>query len=136
MNKPPMIEGRRGFVLLEAMLAVAIFAIGVISLGRCVGNCLAAERFKVEEERAGRVLQNRMAEIEAGAVGLDGPGAETLKGAFAGLKLEQSAQAVTKQNENEEDLSGLQLVNLRVSWVSGGDVQSRELVFYVLPRNL
>ena len=35
----------RGFLLLESMLAVAIFAIGILALGRCVENCLKAERF-------------------------------------------------------------------------------------------
>ena len=32
-----------GFMLLEALLAVTIFAIGVLTLGRCVSGCLSAE---------------------------------------------------------------------------------------------
>lgn len=123
---------RRSFVLLEAMLAVAIFAIGVITLGRCVSNCLAAEQLKAEDERVRRALQNRMAEIESGAVQLTNPITEELKGPFAGLTLEQTASAVEKTNEKQEELSGILDVHLRVSW-SGG-AESRELSFYVLPR--
>lgn len=131
MNRPPP---TRGFVLLEAMIAVAIFALGVITLGRCVSNCLVAEQFKVEDARARRVLQNRMAEIESGIVTLKKPLSEDLKEPFVGMKLEQTAREVKKKNEKKEDLTGLQEVTLRVSWKSGRDPQSRELIFYVLPR--
>jgi hypothetical protein len=123
---------RRSFVLLEAMLAVAIFAIGVITLGRCVSNCLAAEQLKVEDVRVRRVLQNRMAEIESGAVLVTRPITEDLKGPYAGLKLEQTASPVRKTNEKREELTGLLEVHLRVS--SSGGTQSRELSFYVLSR--
>ena len=47
-----------GFLLLESMLAVAIFGLGVIALGRCVENCLRAERIRREEGLAQRVLSN------------------------------------------------------------------------------
>ena len=50
---------KRGVMLLEAMLAVAIFAIGVITLGRCVSNCIAAERLVQEDALARRALENR-----------------------------------------------------------------------------
>src|SRR4051794_7257889 len=57
----------RGYVLLEAVLAVAIFALGMLALGHCISQGLMAERVKTEDARARRVLQNRFAEIEAGA---------------------------------------------------------------------
>src|SRR5258707_1385616 len=57
-----MNSNRKGFVLLEALVAVAIFAIGVIALGRCVSNCLAAERLRFEDARSRQVLENRLAE--------------------------------------------------------------------------
>ena len=63
---------KRGVMLLEAMLAVAIFAIGVITLGRCVSNCIAAERLVQEDALARRALENRWAEIESGAVLVSG----------------------------------------------------------------
>src|SRR5205823_8553433 len=56
------------FVLLEVMLGVLIFSIGVLALGQCVNNCIAAESARNDDQRARLALENRMAEIEAGEV--------------------------------------------------------------------
>jgi hypothetical protein len=113
------------------MLAVAIFALGVLSLGRCVSHCLVAEQFKMEDARARRVLQNRMVEIEGGVVSSQEPIIEKI----AGMRLEQRARPLEKRNELDEELVGLQAVTLRVTWDSGKTPHSRELIFYVQPRD-
>ena len=131
---------KRGVMLLEAMLAVAIFAIGVITLGRCVSNCIAAERLQQEDALARRALENRWAEIESGAVvlGAQGGGStsstDELKGPFAGMKLKTVSVPVEKKNEKEEKIAGISAVTLTVVWESGGEEQSKELIFYVYPR--
>ena len=131
---------KRGVMLLEAMLAVAIFAIGVITLGRCVSNCIAAERLVQEDALARRALENRWAEIESGAVvlGAQGGGStsstDELKGPFAGMKLKTVSVPVEKKNEKEEKIAGISAVTLTVAWESGGEEQSKELIFYVYPR--
>jgi Tfp pilus assembly protein PilV len=125
----------RGFVLLEAMLAVAIFALGMLALGRCVSAGLAAEQFKAEDARARRVLENRLAEIEAGAVPIDKTLTETLKEPFAGFKLTQTPTELKMQNEKKEDLAGLYAVNIEVSWSSGRDKSSKSLIVYVQKRD-
>ena len=131
---------KRGVMLLEAMLAVAIFAIGVITLGRCVSNCIAAQRELEEDALARRALENRWAEIEAGAVPLptQGGGSATttdeLKGPFAGMKMKTVSVPVKKKNEKEEKIEGISAVTLTVVWESGGEEQSKELIFYVYPR--
>ena len=129
---------KRGVMLLEAMLAVAIFAIGVITLGRCVSNCVAAQRLKEEDVLARRALENRWAEIESGAVRLAASGgasaAEDLKGPFAGMKLKTLTVPVKKKNEKEEKIEGISAVTLTATWESGGEEQSKELIFYVSPR--
>ena len=55
----------RGFMLLEIMLAVFIFTMGVIALGASLTQCVNAQRLRNESERARLALQNRMAEIQA-----------------------------------------------------------------------
>ena len=129
---------KRGVMLLEAMLAVAIIAIGVITLGRCVSNCISAERLVQEDALARRALENRWAEIESGAVRLAASGgasaAEDLKGPFAGMKLKTLTVPVKKKNEKEEKIVGISAVTLTVAWESGGEEQSKELIFYVYPR--
>ena len=74
----------RGFMLLEALLAVTIFALGVLTLGRCVSACLSAERLKAEDALARRALENRWAEIESGAVQMTNESTEELKAPFEG----------------------------------------------------
>ena len=130
----------RGVMLLEAMLAVAIFAIGVITLGRCVGYCISAERQVQEAALARRALENRWAEIESGAVvlGAQGGGStsstDELKGPFAGMKLKTVSVPVKKKNEKEEKIEGISAVTLTVTWESDREEQSKELIFYVYPR--
>ena len=127
-----------GFVLLEAMIAVAIFAIGVLALGKSVSGCVAAQQFKLEDGLARRALENRMAEIEAGAVVIMPPGpggssgqADELKAPFEGMKMKQSVVVVKKKNEDEQDITGILGVTLEVSWKSGGETHAKELTFYV-----
>ncbi len=125
---------RAGFVLLEAMIAVAIFALGVISLGRCVSNCVAAERFKAEDARARRVLENRMAEIEAESVTIANASEEKLKAPFEGMTLKQRRVELKKKNEKKVEMTGLYAVMLEVTWLSDRETQSRQMTFYVHPR--
>src|ERR1700736_7064900 len=58
------IGGQIGFALYEVMLGVAIFALGVLALGRAVQNCLNASTLNAEENRVRQILSNRMAEIQ------------------------------------------------------------------------
>lgn len=125
---------RRGFVLLEAMLAVAIFALGVLALGRSVNACLAAEQFKAEDAWARRALENRLAEIEAGSVPLDKPLVEDLKEPFVGLQLTQTPKVLKRQNEKREELAGLYALTVEVTWKSRGEKQSKALIVYVQSR--
>src|SRR5204863_5017178 len=54
-----------GFALYEVLLGVAIFAVGILALGRAVENCLNASMLNAEEEAVRQMLSNRMAEIQA-----------------------------------------------------------------------
>ena len=58
----------RGFALYEVLLGLAIFVIGVLSLGRAVENCLNASALSEEENRVRQLLANRMAEVQASPV--------------------------------------------------------------------
>ncbi len=128
------VREERGFWLLEALLAVAIFSWGILALGGAVNNCIAAQRIKQEDVRARLALNNRMAEIEAGSVQLADSAVEDLKDAFEGMKLKQTRVPLKRKNEKEQDISGIYAVTLQVSWKSDGQELSRELDFYVYPR--
>ncbi len=126
---------RRGFWLLEALIAVGIFALGVLALGSAVNNCLVANNMQQDDTRARLALGNRMAEIEAGAVPLSDSTTEDLKGTFQGMKLKQTRVPLKRKNEKEQDITGIYAVTLLVSWKADGQDLSREISFYVYPRN-
>ncbi|EDY17408.1 hypothetical protein CfE428DRAFT_5094 [Chthoniobacter flavus Ellin428] len=123
----------RGFMLLETLLAVAIFAIGVLALGQGVSKGLRVERIMNEEARARRVLQNRFAEIEAGAIPSK-DSHEKLGGVATGLTLTQKRTQLHKTDEHGQELANLFSVTLTVDWMSDGDKETRSLTFYVLPQ--
>jgi len=120
-------------MLLEALLAVMIFALGVLVLGKCVNACLSAMRLKEEDALARRALENRWVEIESGAVQLTNESTEDLKPPFDGMKLKTTRVAVEKENEKQEKVEGIYAITLSVSWGSDGEEQSKELLFYYYP---
>src|SRR6267142_4169927 len=58
-------RSKYAFALYEVLLGVAIFAIGVISLGRAVQNCLNASTISAEENVVRQILSDRMAQVQA-----------------------------------------------------------------------
>ena len=122
-----------GFLLLEAMLAVAIFAIGVLALGRAVENCLRAEKFRREEGLAQRALANYVVQIETEALPLTDKMSEPLKGAWTGMTMNITREPVTLRNEKDQELFGIYKVTMDLSWKSGADDIHRGMSFYVYP---
>jgi Tfp pilus assembly protein PilV len=123
---------RRGFVLIEVMLGVLIFALGVIALGRCVKNCIVAETIRGEAERARLALENRMDEVEAGSIPSDKARSDDLGDAFPGMTLKQSRRTVPAKDEKGNVINGIYQVDLEVDWTDDNQPQSRSLSFYVL----
>ena len=122
-----------GFLLLETILAVAIFAAGVLAIGWCVQNCLRAERFRREEGLAQRALANYMVQIETEALPLTDKMTEQLKGAWTGMTMNITRQPLELRNEKDQELFGLYKVTMELSWKSGGETISRNLSFYTYP---
>jgi type II secretory pathway pseudopilin PulG len=127
-------EKRAGFLLLEAMLAVAIFGLGVIALGRCVQNCMRAERIRREEGLAQRLLANYLTQIETEALPISDKMTEQLKGAWEGMTMNITREQMKLQNEKEQELFGLYKVTLDVSWRAGREDIHRSLSFIFYPK--
>jgi len=126
---------RRGFVLLEAMLAVAIFAIAVLALGRCLTKGLNAERLVAEDARACRILENRATEIEAGEVPATGARLQ-MNEVNGGLVLTQTLREAHKKDEKGQEMANLYVVTLEAAWTSDGARQARSLNLYVVAQHL
>lgn len=134
MKARPASQHQRGFLLIEVLVAVAIFALAVIALGRSVENVMAAQVLKEEDEQVRRFLDSKLGEIEAGAVPLsDTATTEEVKDWLPGAKFTTKRTQLKRKNEKNQDLFGLYLVEAEVSWLSEGSKQTRSIAFYIFP---
>ena len=124
---------RGGFLLLEIILATAIFAIGVLSLGRCLSVCLTSQQVRRQEERARIALENRMTELQASPAVPEDSRRTDLKGMFTGVTLTERRRPFVLKNENNVNLDNLHEITLTADWTGpGGAHLSRSLSFVLL----
>lgn len=134
LARRPATIHRRGFVLLEAVLAVGVFSIGVVALGWCVDNCILADTAKEQDNRARRALENEMALIESGAKPLANTSVEELKGMFQGLTLKTTRSPLKEKNEKKQEIVGIYEVKVEVEWKIRDEKYRREVEFYYQPK--
>jgi len=122
---------RAAFALYEVLLGVAIFAIGVIALGRAVENCLNAGSISAEEDAVRQILSDRMAVIQA-APGVPDPEKEfKINSNYGMVRLIQKSALAGLTEEDKTLLSGINLVMLTAQWQHAGVPQSKRIQFYV-----
>jgi Tfp pilus assembly protein PilV len=121
----------RGFALYEVLLGVAIFAVGVLALGRAVENCLNASTLNAEENAVQQILSNRMAEIQASRVLPDQAKEFKINSGYGLVRLIQKSAPAELTEPNNTVLNGINLVTLTARWERGGASQSRQIRFYV-----
>ncbi|CAN5707972.1 hypothetical protein BH20VER1_BH20VER1_22960 [soil metagenome] len=124
-------SGRRAFALYEVLIGVTIFVVGVLALGRAVGNVMNASMLSAQEDRVRLILSNRMAEIQAAPGKPDEKDEEEVATAYGPVKLVQTAAPAGLKTEQEVDVGGITLVRLVAEWSRGGVTQTRQLEFYV-----
>ena len=119
------------FALYEVLLGVAIFAVGVLALGRSVENCLSATTLNAEEEAVRQILANRMAEVQT-APGFPDRAKEFKVNSGLGtvILVQKSAPANLVEPDNTQ-LNGIDFVTLVAHWERHGLKQSKQLQFYV-----
>jgi hypothetical protein len=120
-----------GFALYEVILGVAIFAVGVLALGRAVENCLNASMLNAEEEAVRQILSNRMAEIQAAPGFPDRAKEFKIQSGYGVVKLVQKSAPANLTEPGGTRLSGINLVTLTAQWERGGSSQSKQIKFYV-----
>ena len=134
MKRPILQRLRRAFLLVEVMLAVAIFAVAVLALAKSVEAMLNAQIIKDEDEKVRRFMESKMMEIEAGAVPLQDSTTEEIKGWMPDMKLKTTRTPLKRKNEKGVELTGLYMVSLDLVWLSGNEKMERSLSFYIYPR--
>ena len=121
----------RAFALYEVLIGVAIFAVGVLALGRAVENCLNASTLNAEEERVRQILSNRMAEIQAASSLPDKTKELKIDTGHGAVNLIQKSAPAGLIEPGNVQLSGIYLVTLSAHWMQNGITQSKQSSFYV-----
>jgi Tfp pilus assembly protein PilV len=125
------VRGQIAFALYEVLMGLAIFALGVLALGRAVQNCLNASTLNAEEDRVRQILSNRMAEVQA-TPGFPDPAKEfNVDTGYGVVKLVQKSVPAELEESNGTRLAGVNRVTLTVKWTRGGAEQSQQIEFYV-----
>lgn len=134
MNRPRAARRNAGFLLLETMFGVLVFALGVLTIAKCAEQCLDVEAAKVADERVRMALENRMAEIEAGAVFFETGKEDELEGMFKGITLSQTRVPLPLKDEKKKEITGLYQIQLEANWRTVMGKQSKVLTFYVFQK--
>jgi hypothetical protein len=109
-----------GFILLEAMMATAIFAIAVLALAHCIEAGI----------QSGVILKE-----ESGAQPYSDGLSVELKREFTGMRMRQSVTPLELVDQNKNIVDGILEVNLELSWVNGGGTKAvKQLRFYAYPQ--
>ena len=122
---------RSAFALMEVMLGVLIFSIGIIALGRTVSNCINASTLSADDARVREILANRMVEIETTPGQPDKSKEFKIDTGFGIVKLVQKAAPQEMKEEDGTELTGIVRVTLTANWTRGGADQSKQIAFYV-----
>jgi hypothetical protein len=129
--RPSKSRRRVAFALTEVLLGLAIFALGVLALGRAVENCLQANTLNAEENRVRQILANRMAEVQA-TPGFPDPSKEfNIDSGYGIVKLIQKSGPAELEEDNGAKLANVNRVTLTANWKRGGTAQSQQIEFYV-----
>ncbi|HUE40686.1 MAG TPA: hypothetical protein VMO75_02050 [Chthoniobacterales bacterium] len=127
----PYLKSATAFALYEVLMGVAIFAFGVLALGRAVQNCLNASTLNAEEERVHLILSNRMAEVQT-APGLPDAAKEfNVDTGYGKVKLIQTSTDAGLVDDNGAQISSIHRVTLTAKWTRAGSDQSERIEFYV-----
>lgn len=119
------------FALYEVLLGVAIFALGVIALGRAVENCINASTISAEENVVRQILADRMAQVQAASAVPEPEKEFKIKTSYGGVILTQKTTPASLTEPDNTLITGINLVTLTARWNHAGVPQSKQIQFYV-----
>jgi len=130
-TKPGTRNARRAFALYEVLIGVAIFAIGVIALGRAVQNCLNASTISAEEKAVQQILSDRMGEVQAASTVPDAQKEFKVNSSYGVVRLVQKTVPAELTEPGNTLLNGINLVTLTANWQHAGVPEAKQIQFYV-----
>jgi Tfp pilus assembly protein PilV len=127
-NRP---RSARAFALYEVLLGVAIFALGVIALGRAVENCINATSISAEENVVRQILSDRMAQVQAAAAVPDAEKEFKVDTRYGRIILHQKTAPAALTEPDNTLITGINIVTLTARWEHAGVPESTQIQFYV-----
>ena len=124
-------RSRYAFALYEVLLGVAIFALGVIALGRAVQNCINASSISAEENVVRQILSDRMAQVQAASVVPEAQKEFKVGTNYGNVILTQKTAPAPLTEPDNTIIDGINLVTLTARWEHAGVPQSKQIQFYV-----
>jgi hypothetical protein len=124
-------RSKYAFALYEVLLGLAIFALGVIALGRAVENCLNASTISAEENVVRQILSDRMAQVQAATALPETEKEFKIKTSYGRVILTQKAAPAALTEPDNTVITGINLVTLTARWQHAGIPQSKQIQFYV-----
>ena len=113
------------------LLGVAIFALGVIALGRAVENCINASTISAEENVVRQLLSDRMAQVQVESAIPDAAKEFKIKTSYGRVILTQKSAPAPLTEPDNTLITGINLVTLTARWEHAGVPQSKQIQFYV-----
>jgi Tfp pilus assembly protein PilV len=124
-------RSKYAFALYEVLLGVAIFALGVISLGRAVQNCLNASTISAQENVVRQILSDRMAQVQAAQEVPEAEKEFKINTSYGRVILTQKTADAALTEPDNTIITGINLVTLTARWVHAGVPQSKQIQFYI-----
>ena len=124
-------RSRFGFALYEVLLGVAVFAIGVVALGRAAENCINASTISAEENVVRQLLSDRMAQVQAASAVPDAEKEFKIKSSYGRIIVTQKTTPAELTEPDNTLITGMNLVTLTARWEHAGIPQSKQIQFYV-----
>jgi Tfp pilus assembly protein PilV len=125
------IRGQMAFALYEVLLGVAIFAMGVIALGRAVENCINASTISAEENVVRQILSDRMAEVQAASAVPEAEKEFKITTTYGRIVLTQNTAPAVLTEPDNTIINGINIVTLTAHWEHAGVPESKQIQFYV-----
>jgi Tfp pilus assembly protein PilV len=120
-----------GFALYEVLLGVAIFALGVIALGRAVENCINASTISAEENVVRQILSDRMAQVQAASAVPESEKEFKINTNYGRIVVTQKTAPAALTEPDNTVINGINMVTLTARWEHAGVPESRQIQFYV-----
>jgi Tfp pilus assembly protein PilV len=119
------------FALYEVLIGVAVFAFGVIALGRAVENCINASTISSEENAIRQILSDRMAQVQAASAVPEAEKEFKVNTKYGRVTLIQKTTPAALTEPDNTLINGINLVTLTARWEHAGVPQSKQIQFYV-----